>query len=57
MVFFTHLFYIYALCHATYIIDITLDNLYYFGDEDLGAIYALFAAGEKWIGLSINPTL
>jgi hypothetical protein len=57
MVFFTHLFYIYALCHATYIIDITLDNLYYFGYEDLGAIYALFAAGEKWIGLSINPTL
>jgi hypothetical protein len=55
--FLAHLSHIVGMCDATYIIDITLDNLYYFGYEDLGAIYASFAAGEKWIGLSNNLRL
>jgi hypothetical protein len=44
------------MCDATYAIDITLNVLYHFGYEDLGAIYAKSNAGEKWIGLSISPT-
>jgi hypothetical protein len=55
--FFTHLLRIIGICDKTYIIDITLNILYHFGYDDLGAIYAKSDAGEKWIGLSNNPRL
>ncbi len=54
--FLAHLSHIVGMCDATYAIDITLNVLYHFGYEDLGAIYAKSNAGEKWIGLSISPT-
>jgi hypothetical protein len=45
------------MCDKTYIIDITIYNMYYLGNENLGAIYAYVWGREKWIGLSFNPIL